>query len=151
MRAVCHPPKITLCHWLFFLGYVPYLELRLVLILSIGQGYPIWGAFGWKLILKESSGPLVQNDQLYTHTRIIRIGYLETCTIWINSTKILLQSPLEKLKEITWKKVWIKQRPLHVRYYYRWVTLNPNKQNWVKSFPFGEFWINRANQQMLWR
>ena len=28
------PPKITLSHWLFFLGYVPFLKLRLVLKLS---------------------------------------------------------------------------------------------------------------------
>ena len=29
------PPKMTLSHWLLFLGYVPFLELRLVLKLSI--------------------------------------------------------------------------------------------------------------------
>ena len=28
------PLKVTFTHWLFFLGYVPYLELRLVLKLS---------------------------------------------------------------------------------------------------------------------
>ncbi len=38
MHAICHTPpnpKIILCHWLFFLGYVPYLELHLVLKLSV--------------------------------------------------------------------------------------------------------------------
>ena len=36
MHAICHhPPKITLSHWLFFLGYVPFPELRLLLKLSI--------------------------------------------------------------------------------------------------------------------
>ncbi len=29
------PPKITLSHWLLFLGYVPFLELRLVLKVSV--------------------------------------------------------------------------------------------------------------------
>ncbi len=31
MHAICHSPQITLCHLLFFLDYVTYLELRLVL------------------------------------------------------------------------------------------------------------------------
>ncbi len=34
MCAICHTPKITLSHWLFFLGYVLYLELHLVLKLT---------------------------------------------------------------------------------------------------------------------
>ena len=36
MCVICHTPtpQITLSHWLFFLGYVLFLELRLVLKLS---------------------------------------------------------------------------------------------------------------------
>ena len=35
MCAICHtPPKKTLSHWFFFMGYVPLLKLRLVLKLS---------------------------------------------------------------------------------------------------------------------
>ncbi len=34
MCAICHTPKIILSHWLFFLGYIPFLNLRLVLKLS---------------------------------------------------------------------------------------------------------------------
>ena len=40
-HAICHtPPNITLSHWLFYLGYVPFLELHLVLKLSIVNSVP---------------------------------------------------------------------------------------------------------------
>ena len=42
MQFATPPPKTTLSHWLFFLGYVPYLELRLVLKLS-----DVWASFAF--------------------------------------------------------------------------------------------------------